>query len=222
MKTKILLMIMLACGIAILSSCGGGTKPADDTKTDTVQTATNPTIDNLIAATKGETTAAQKYAAFAQKAREEKLNAIAIVFDALAEAEKIHAGMHMEVITKMGGKMPEFKPEFTVATTKENLQAAINGETEEFTKMYPDYINVAEEAGYDEAVASFEGAKAVEQQHSVLLTAALKALTDNKINTLPASYSLCPKCGMTYDSKKIPPEECEVCGTVIAKFVIYK
>jgi rubrerythrin len=222
MKRQLFITFMLIAGIAILSSCGGGNKPADDKKTDTVQTVTNPTIENLIAAIKGETTASQKYAAFAQKAREEKINAVAILFDAASAAEKIHAAKHTEVLTKMGGKMPEFKPEFEVKTTEENLDAAIKGETDEFTNMYPGYIKTADEAEYDDAVASFEAAKTVEQKHADLYTAALKALNENKVNTLPISYSVCPKCGMTYDSKKLPAKECEICGTSIEKFTLYK
>jgi rubrerythrin len=221
MKRLIIIPILLVAVTAMLWSCGGNQQNASDKKTDTTVVVTNKTIDNLKSAIKGETTASAKYAAFAQKAREEKLVPVAILFEAASAAEKIHAARHTEVLTKMGGKMDEIKPEYTVATTKENLDAAIKGETEEFTNMYPGYIKEADDNGYDDAVSSFEAAKEVEQNHAALYTTALKALEGNKLNSLPNSYSVCPKCGNTYDTKKIPVS-CEICGTSKEKFTVYK
>jgi rubrerythrin len=221
MRKQIFLILMLVAGIAILSSCGGGQKPADDKKADTVPTVVNKTIENLMAAIKGETTASVKYAAYAQKAREEKLIPVAILFEAASAAEKIHATKHTNVLTKMGGKAPEFVPEFTVKTTKENLDDAIQGETHETTVMYPEFIAQADKDEFDDAVMTFTSANAVEKNHLALYAAAKKALDENKTNTLPASYSLCPVCGNTYDSKKVPAA-CEICSTPKEKFTLYK
>ena len=60
------------------------------------------TLDNLKAAIVGETTASAKYAAYAQKAREEKFEAIAMLFQAASKAEAIHANKHTEVLGAMG------------------------------------------------------------------------------------------------------------------------
>jgi len=61
----------------------------------------------------------------------------------------------------------------------------------------------------------------VEKIHMNLFVAALDALNAKKVNTLPVSYSVCPRCGLTYDTKKLP-ETCEVCGTAKDQFITYK
>ena len=74
------------------------------------------TIDNLKTAFAGESQANRKYLAFARRAERDGFPQIAKLFRAAAEAETIHALSHLQ---NMGG----------VASTVENLQAAIAGET---------------------------------------------------------------------------------------------
>ena len=74
-----------------------------------------PTQDNLQAAFAGESQANRKYLAFAAKAEAEGFPQIARLFRAAAAAETVHALAHLRV---MKG----------VADTKQNLQAAIDGE----------------------------------------------------------------------------------------------
>src|SRR5659263_152982 len=95
------------------------------------------TIENLKAGIIGETTASNKYLAFAEKAKTEGLDTIAKLFVAASQAEAIHAANHTKVLESLGIKMEAFTPEFVVKTTAENLQAAIDGETYEETTMYP-------------------------------------------------------------------------------------
>ena len=82
------------------------------------------TQDNLQAAFAGESQANRKYLAFAAKAEAEGHPQIAKLFRAAAAAETVHAHAHLRV---MGG----------VKDTKQNLQAAIEGEGYEFKEMYP-------------------------------------------------------------------------------------
>lgn len=184
-------------------------------------TAYVKTIDHLKSAITGETTASAKYNAFAEKAREEKLPKIAALFAAASAAESVHAREHTIALTNLGASMDPVTPVFEVKSTKENLQAALNGETEEFTNMYPAYISDAEKENAQQAVTSMEFAMEVEKVHAQLYSAAIKALEENKTNTLPESYSVCPKCGMTYETVKLPAN-CELCGTPKDKFSSYK
>ncbi|MCI0469732.1 MAG: rubrerythrin family protein, partial [Nitrospirae bacterium] len=85
---------------------------------------------NLQDAFAGESQANRKYLAFAKKAEEEGYKQIARLFRAAAEAETVHAHNHLK----------ELKG---VKTTKENLEAAISGESYEFQKMYPMMIEDA-------------------------------------------------------------------------------
>jgi rubrerythrin len=177
------------------------------------------TIENLKAGIKGETTASTKYAAFAQKAREEGNDTIAKLFDAASKAESIHAANHLKVLVGLGEKMEEFKPEFEVKTTAENLQAAIDGETYEATSMYPKFLADAETEKVPDATKSFMWAFDTEKKHAQFYKNALEALNTKTENTLPFEYAVCPVCGNTYDKASMDAA-CAFCQTPSEKFII--
>ncbi|MEI6434936.1 MAG: ferritin family protein [Bacteroidota bacterium] len=176
------------------------------------------TIANLKAGFKGESTASAKYAAYAEQAKKEGFIQIASMFEATSKAEAIHAANHKTVIEKMGQKMDVVKPEFTVKTTKENLEDAIAGETYEMTKMYPDFIATAKAESADAAIKSFRWAMDTEKKHQVMYQNALNALNSKKVETLSNIYWVCPKCGNTYDVAK-PEASCAFCSTKSDKFI---
>jgi rubrerythrin len=177
------------------------------------------TIENLKAGIKGETTASEKYAAFAQKAMEEGYDTISKLFQAASKAESIHAANHLKVLEKLGEKMDEFKPEFEVKTTAENLQAAIDGETYELNTMYPQFLADAETENVKDATKSFTWAFDTEKKHQQFYSKALEALNNKTENTLPFNYAVCPVCGNTYDKANIDPK-CAFCQTPSEKFII--
>ena len=88
------------------------------------------TEDNLKHAFAGESQAKRKYLAFAQQAEKEGFSQVAKLFKAAAAAETVHAHNHLRVL---GG----------IKSTLENLKAAIEGEYDEFNKMYPEFIEAA-------------------------------------------------------------------------------
>jgi len=178
------------------------------------------TLDNLKAAIVGETTASAKYAAYAQKAREEKFEAIAMLFQAASKAEAIHANKHTEVLGAMGATMDPITPQFTVKSTKENLQDAIRGESYEIDSMYPGFIRTAKDEKKDEAVTSFDRAMQVEMVHKELYTAALSALEKNDMKGLSDAYSVCTVCGNTFGADV--PDACGICGVGKDKFIRIK
>jgi len=160
------------------------------------------TQDNLQAAFAGESQANRKYLAFAAKADAEDRPRIAKLFRAAAAAETVHAHAHLRV---MGG----------VKDTKQNLQAAIDGERYEFKDMYPDFIQEAEAEGNRAAVIAFRNANAVGKIHHDLYTKALETLTAGK--DLPAAaVHVCDVCGNTVVGEA--PDKCPVCGAPKAKF----
>ena len=183
------------------------------------QTKPVKTIENLKAGIKGETTASAKYAAFAQKAREEGYDTIAKLFDATSKAESIHAANHLKVLEELGEKMDEFAPEFEVKTTAENLQAAIEGESYEVTTMYVQFLANAENEKVVNATKSFSWASDTEKKHEQFYKDALQALNTKAENTLPFVYAVCPVCGNTYD-KAYMDEDCAFCMTPSDKFII--
>ena len=97
------------------------------------------TKQNLESALAGESMAHVKYRYFAKIAREAGHEDVAKHFEHTADQEIKHAWGHLELLIG--------KP-----TTKECLQMAIDGETYEFTEMYPRMEEEAEREGNDEAM----------------------------------------------------------------------
>lgn len=176
------------------------------------------TIANLKAAFIGESTASAKYAAFAAQAEKEGLAQIATMFKATSKAEQIHAANHQTVLEKLGQKTDPVKPEFTVKSTKENLEDAIKGETYEMITMYPGFIASSNSEGVQPATKSFRWAMDTEKKHQVMYQDALNALNAAKTGTISATYWVCPKCGNTYAMAK-PESTCSFCSTKKEKFI---
>ena len=86
----------------------------------------NTTLQNLESALAGESMAHIKYRYFAKIAREEGFEEVAKHFEHTADQEIKHAWGHLELLIG--------KP-----STKDCLEKAIEGETYEFTTMYPKF-----------------------------------------------------------------------------------
>lgn len=154
------------------------------------------TLDNLKDAFAGESQANRKYLAFAKKADQDQLPGVAKLFRAAAHAETVHAHAHLRA---MGG----------VHDTLANLQEAVGGETFEFTKMYPPYVEQAKKEGHAAAERSFAFAMTVEKTHADLYTAALDAVKGGK-DIAAKAFFVCPVCGHTVADGH--PDKCPVCG----------
>ena len=178
---------------------------------------TAKTVEDIKAAITGETTASAKYAAYAQKAREEGYLQVALLFDAASSAEKIHATNHRAVLEQMGEKMGEVTPKFEVKSTKENLKDAVKGETYESTTMYPGFIKTANQAKANLALVSFNYAYKTEIKHKELYSKALEALDKGAEKTLAGKYYVCPTCGNTYASEAT--SRCGFCMTPKERFI---
>ena len=100
------------------------------------------TIKNLESALAGESQAHIKYRYFARIARAEGFEDVAKHFEHTADQELLHAWGHLELLIG--------KP-----STKECLEKAIEGETYEFTTMYPTFKDQAAQEGHT-AVQEFQ------------------------------------------------------------------
>ncbi len=171
--------------------------------------AASTTLKNLQTAYNGESNARARYLAFAAKADQEGYAQAAALFRAAARAEEIHAANHALVIQNMGAT-PEAKIEQpVVSTTKENLDAAVKGETYERDVMYPKFIEQARADGNHAALRTFSLAKSAEAEHARLYSAAFA--DPDKMKAKGASYQVCPVCGFTVP--KADFSRCPACGT---------
>ena len=175
------------------------------------------TVENMQAAFKGETTASAKYEKKKKKAAQEGYQEIALLFKAASAAENIHANNHKAVLQESGIATPVIKPEFTVNSTKQNLEDAIKGETYEATTMYPEFLTVANAAGDQLAMMSLSYAYKTEKKHRVMYENALAALQNNTVKSLPVVFYVCPTCGNTYETKA--PARCGISMTGGEKFI---
>jgi len=160
------------------------------------------TENNLKEAFAGESQAHQKYRAWARQAEEEGFLNIARLFRITAEAERIHAEGHFGAL---GG----------VGSTMDNLQAAVAGETYEYTQMYPPMLQQAESDKH-KAKRMFGYAVKAEAVHARLYQLALELA--KKGEDLPVKdIFLCPVCG--YIEFGQAPDSCPICQTKGSKFI---
>ena len=100
------------------------------------------TMQNLESALAGESMAHIKYRYFAKLARAEGFEEVAQHFEHTADQEILHAWGHLELLIG--------KPD-----TRKCLEMAIEGETYEYTEMYPGFVQRAKAEQNIEAVKEF-------------------------------------------------------------------
>ena len=161
------------------------------------------TKENLETAFAGESQAFQKYTNFADRADKDGFPNVARLFRTAAQAERIHAGGHFAALDGVG-------------STADNLQSAIDGETYEYTEMYPPMLDQAKTDKHA-ALRMFALAVKAEEVHAQLYKKALEAVQQGKDLT-DTEFYLCPVCGhIEFGS---PPDKCPICGAPAAKFAL--
>ncbi|PFH10749.1 rubrerythrin [Collimonas sp. PA-H2] len=113
------------------------------------------TIENLEAAFAGESMAHIKYRYFAKLAREAGADDVAKIFEDTADQEVMHAFGHLDLLYP--------KAQLTPA---KSLEIAIEGETYEYTEMYPKFRHLAIEEGNQAAVAEYDEQIAESKEHA--------------------------------------------------------
>jgi len=120
------------------------------------------THENLKEAFAGESQANRRYLYFARKADIEGYPEIAGLFRDVAEGETGHAFGHFDFLAEVGDPVTGSP----VGKTMDNLQSAIDGETYEFTEMYPGFSRTARDEGFDEIAEWLETLARAEKSHA--------------------------------------------------------
>jgi hypothetical protein len=128
------------------------------------------TLANLSSALAGESQAHIKYRYFAKIAREEGFEDVAKHFEHTADQELKHAWGHLELLIG--------KP-----STQECLEKAIEGETYEFTEMYPQFEAIAISEGNLEAAKEAQHQIEESQEHAEQFKAILNK-AEKRFNAL--------------------------------------
>ena len=177
------------------------------------------TIENLVKAFIGESQARNRYTFYAKIAKNEGFEQIAGIFLITAENEKEHASNLFKLINelkkKSNEKLDEIKVETVAPTvlgsTMENLKAAIAGENHEYTKMYPEFADVAEKEGFPEIAARLRAIAKAEKHHEERYKKLLKEVEAGTVfKKEKGVWWVCRECGYVHFGKE-PPEECPSC-----------
>ena len=171
------------------------------------------TAQNLLKAFAGESQARNRYTFAAEIARKEGLEHVAAVFEETAANEKAHAGLFYKVLARLAPGALEITAGYPVVAgdTAAQLRAAVAGENEEWSALYPEFARVAREEDFPEAARAFEWIAKVEKEHEDRF----RRLLDHVVNGTVFQrgekiFWRCLECGHIHEDPAAP-KACPVC-----------
>ena len=131
------------------------------------------THENLKNAFAGESQANRRYLYFARRADIEGYPDVGGLFRDTSEAETGHAFGHLDFLKEAGDPVTGLP----IGSTEQNLKSAVDGETYEFTEMYPSFGKTARSEGFEEIAEWFETLAKAEKSHAGRFTKGLQTLS---------------------------------------------
>nr|WP_321409635.1 rubrerythrin family protein [uncultured Carboxylicivirga sp.] len=169
------------------------------------------TEQNLLKAFAGESQARMRYNYFAKQAQKEGLEQIASIFMETADQEKEHAKRFFKFLEGGMVEITASYPAGIIGDTKANLEAAANGENEEWTELYPEFARIAEEEGFKEVAVAFKMIAKVEAHHEARYRKLFDNLMDGKVFERDGKVTwMCRNCGFIHEGAKAP-KNCPAC-----------
>ena len=129
--------------------------------------------DNLKTAFAGESQANRRYLYFARQADIEGYPDMGGLFRDTSEAETGHAFGHLDFLKEVGDPCTGVP----IGTTEKNLKSAVEGETYEYTEMYPGFAKTARDEGLAESAEWFETLAKAEKSHAGRFNKGLQAIS---------------------------------------------
>jgi rubrerythrin len=175
------------------------------------------TLQNLARSFAGESQARQRYTVYAQQARQEGQEYLARIFEETAANEQVHAEEFWEQIAK-NSPSPVKNLDvaagypFPLAGTEQNLLFAAEGESQEYSEVYPAFAKTAREEGFAEIAVLWENIARIEGLHREVFLQAHRQLTSGKLykKDQPTVWR-CLNCGHVHSGLE-PWQTCPVCG----------
>lgn len=186
------------------------------------------TIENLTKAFIGESQARNRYTFYSKIAQKEGFDQISEIFLVTADNEREHAKWLLRLINELKKKSNEDLSEIIVeaaaptvlGNTAENLKAAIAGEHYEYSKMYPEFADVAEKEGFSEIAKRLRAIAKAEEHHEERYKKLLKEVESSTVFKKDRKvYWVCRKCGYIHEGEA-PPEKCPSCDHELNYFQI--
>ncbi len=176
------------------------------------------TEKNLLAAFAGESQARNRYTYFASVARKAGFEQIAAIFLDTADNEKEHAKRFFKHLEGGELEIRAAYPAGVIGDTAQNLEAAAAGENLEWTKLYREAGEVADEEGFPKVATLFREIAEVEAEHEKRYRKLLANVREGKVFKKDAVVKWrCRNCGYVYEGKEAPGE-CPSCAHPRAYF----
>ena len=176
------------------------------------------TEKNLLAAFAGESQARNRYTYFASAARKEGYEQISAIFLETAENEKEHAKLFFNLLKGGEVEIVASYPAGPAGDTAANLKAAADGENLEWTTLYSNFAEVAQNQGFTEVSETFLQVAKVEKFHEERYRRLLKNRKEGKVFKKDSSVKWhCRNCGYVFEGKEAP-DQCPVCKHPRAHF----
>ena len=131
------------------------------------------THESLKEAFAGESMANRRYLYFARKAELEGFAEVKDLFEDTAKGETGHAFGHFDFLAEVGDPVTGV----AVGATSDNLKSAIEGETYEYTEMYPGFAKTARDEGFEEVAEWLETLARAEKSHAGRFSSGLESLS---------------------------------------------
>ena len=169
------------------------------------------TEKNLLISFAGESQARNRYNFFASQAKKEGYEQISAIFTETADQEKEHAKRFFKFLEGGEVEITATFPAGVIGTTLENLKAAAAGENEEWTKMYPEFADIAEKEGFKNIAIAFRKIATVEAEHEKRYAKFIDHLENHTMFERDGEiYWQCRNCGFVFKGSKAP-EACPAC-----------
>lgn len=178
------------------------------------------TEKNLLTAFAGESQARNRYTFFASAAKKEGYEQIGNIFTETAGNEKEHAEIFFKHLQGGDVEITASYPAGVIGKTKENLEAAANGEKMEWSQIYKDMQATAQKEGFDDIATSFKEIREVEEFHEKRyrkLAANIAAGEVFKKKKVVRWH--CTNCGYIHEGTE-PPDVCPACKHAKAYFEV--
>jgi rubrerythrin len=169
------------------------------------------TEKNLLKAFAGESQARNRYTYFASAAKKEGLEQISRFFLETADNEKEHAKVFFKYLEGGPAEITATYPAGAICSTAENLQAAADGEKEEWTVLYADFAATARKEGFPVVASSFDDIARVEKFHESRYRKLLENVKTGCTFKKPAKVVWhCINCGYIHEGPEAPAS-CPAC-----------
>ncbi|MCG8700122.1 MAG: rubrerythrin family protein [Bacteroidales bacterium] len=169
------------------------------------------TEQNLLKAFAGESQARNRYEFAVKVAKKEGYEQIAAIFQETANQEKEHAKRFFKFLEGNMTEITATYPAGKIGTTLENLQAAADGENEEWTELYPAFAEKAKEEGFPEVAAAFTMIAKVEAEHEKRYRKLIQNIEEGKVFLKDGKVLWkCVNCGYIYEAEQAL-EKCPAC-----------